>query len=66
MAVFDYVLSGKDKTTSPYEHYYFSTTESLDWKTIATLIGADLHENGKLPSAIPVSVSFEEAGMLAA
>jgi len=67
VAVFDRVLKldGKFVGGSPYSRYYIISTENLAFKTVQTLIAAELHKRGLLASSELTTVAYEELGLIA-
>ncbi|TDL19367.1 NAD(P)-binding protein [Rickenella mellea] len=48
-------------TTSPYERYFIATTEDSTWKEFAGAFAKAVHSTGKIPTAVPKSITAEEA-----
>jgi len=58
-------LDGKAAGGSPYSRYYIISTENLAFKTIQSVITAELHKRGLLPSAELATVTYGQLGPLA-
>ncbi|TDL19366.1 NAD(P)-binding protein [Rickenella mellea] len=52
-------------TTSPYERYFIASVEDSTAREFANACAKVFHATGKVPTAIPKSITAEEAGMLA-
>ncbi|TDL19365.1 NAD(P)-binding protein, partial [Rickenella mellea] len=50
-------------TTSPYERYFIATTEDTTYEEFANACAKAIHATGKIPTAVPKSITAEEAGM---
>ena len=55
--LFEHILSGKDADASPYSRYYIAANNPIDWKHIATVVGATLKRMGKVEDGTPQSIS---------
>jgi nucleoside-diphosphate-sugar epimerase len=55
--LFAHILSGKYANASPYSRYYVAAKNPVEWKHIATLVGATLKRTGKLEDGKPQSIS---------
>ncbi|TDL19368.1 NAD(P)-binding protein [Rickenella mellea] len=52
-------------TTSPYERYFIASVEDSTFIEFANACAKAFHATGKVPTAVPKSITAEEAGMLA-
>lgn len=65
LIVFEKAVKGSPED-SPYERFYMGSTRLTSMKSIATALGAALHQRGKIDQAEPRSLTAQETGRIGA
>lgn len=65
--LFDHTLSGNDKSTDPFERFYWASGEEFVWGDVTKELAKLLYAAGAIETATPKSITVqEEPGLIVA